>query len=282
MRRFASVLLCLLLLPVVALADGTRFPEDTWAVVNNPNAADCLNLREHPWQDSTSLGKYYNGTQVLLVAEYADSPDWVYVQVGQGAGSAEGFMMKRYLCMNPAEEAVLPVNPIRTLREDTALCSLRSTGEVRDTLTLLPAGAQVTVLGYTNNYLHVSVGSRVGYVRPDAVGDGEPRTLVRFEGLVKDYLTSATLEEAEDGWLVRITAVYGWQTEPEHRLMAWQVHVDGQYAGDAEQAQTDDPALFLLKLPKGASVPGQISLTPVLEAEGPSGHDMIILTIRME
>ena len=27
---------------------------------------------------------------------------------------------------------------------------------------------------------------------------------------------------------------------------------------------------------------GQISLTPVLEAEGPSGHDMIILTIRME
>lgn len=116
MRRFASVFLCLLLLPVVALADGTRFPEDTWAVVSNPSAEDCLNLREHPWQDSASLGKYYNGTQVRLVAEYADSPDWVYVQVGQGAGSAEGFMMKRYLCMNPAEEAVLPVNPIRTLR----------------------------------------------------------------------------------------------------------------------------------------------------------------------
>ena len=88
MRRLASVLLCLLLLPVVALADGTRFPEDTWAVVSNPNEGDCLNLREHPWQDSTSLGKYYNGTQVLLVSEYADSPDWVYVQVGQGAGSA--------------------------------------------------------------------------------------------------------------------------------------------------------------------------------------------------
>ena len=280
MRRLASVLLCLLLLPVVALADGTRFPEDTWAVVSNPSAADCLNLREHPWQDSASLGKYYNGTQVLLVAEYADSPDWVYVQVGQGAGSAEGFMMKRYLCMNPSEEAVLPVNPIRTLREDTALYSLRSTGEVRDTLTLLPAGAQVTVLGYTDNYLHVSAGSRVGYLRMDAVGDGQPETFVRFDGMVGDYITIASLEEAEDGWLVRISAVYGWQMEPEHRLMAWQVHVDGQYAGDA--AQTDDPALFLLKLPQGAAVPGQISLTPVLEADGPSGRDTITLTIRME
>ena len=102
MRRFASVFLCLLLLPVVALADGSRFPEDTWAVVSNPSAEDCLNLREHPWQDSASLGKYYNGTQVRLVAEYAYSPDWVYVQVGQGAGSAEAFMMKRYLRMNPA------------------------------------------------------------------------------------------------------------------------------------------------------------------------------------
>lgn len=282
MRRFASVFLFLLLLSASALADGTRFPEDTWAVVSNPNEGDCLNLREHPWQDSASLGKYYNGTQVLLVAEYEDSPDWAYVQVGQGAGSAEGFMMKRYLCMNPAKEAVLPVNPIRTLREDAALCSLRSTGEVRETLTLLPAGAQVTVLGYTDNYLHVSAGSRVGYLRMEAVGDGQPETFVRFDGMVGDYITIASLEEAEDGWLVRITAVYGWQTEPEHRLMAWQVHVDGQYAGDAEQAQTDDPSLFLLKLPKGASVPGQISLTPVLEAEGPSGHDMIILTIRME
>ena len=282
MRRFASVFLFLLLLSASALADGTRFPEDTWAVVSNPNEGDCLNLREHPWQDSASLGKYYNGTQVLLVAEYEDSPDWVYVQVGQGVGSAEGFMMKRYLCMNPAEEAVLPVNPIRTLREDTALCSLRSTGEVRDTLTLLPAGAQVTVLGYTDNYLHVSAGSRVGYLRMDAVGDGQPETFVRFDGMVGDYITIASLEEAEDGWLVRITAVYGWQMEPEHRLMAWQVHVDGQYAGDAEQAKTDDPALFLLKLPQGAAIPGQISLTPVLEAEGPSGRDTITLTIRME
>ena len=280
MRRPASVFLFLLLLSASALADGTRFPEDTWAVVSNPNEGDCLNLREHPWQDSASLGKYYNGTQVLLVAEYEDSPDWAYVQVGQGAGSAEGFMMRRYLCMNPAKEAVLPVNPIRTLREDAALCSLRSTGEVRETLALLPAGTQVTVMGYTDAYLHVTVGSRVGYVPADAAGDGARRTLVCFEGMVGDYVTSAALEETEDGWLVRISAVYGWQMEPEHRLMAWQVHVDGHYAGDA--AQADDPAQFLLMLPKGSSAPGQISLTPVLEAEGPSGHDMIILTIRME
>ena len=39
--------------------------------------------------------------------------------------------------------------------------------------------------------------------------------------------------------------------------------------------------LFLLLL-SASSAPGQISLTPVLEAEGPSGFDTISLTVRME
>lgn len=39
--------------------------------------------------------------------------------------------------------------------------------------------------------------------------------------------------------------------------------------------------LFLLLL-SASAVSRQISLTPVLEAEGPSGFDMITLTVRME
>ena len=39
--------------------------------------------------------------------------------------------------------------------------------------------------------------------------------------------------------------------------------------------------LFLLLL-SASALPGQISLTPVLEAKGPSGFDTISLTVRME
>lgn len=61
-----------------------------YALVNNPNPADRLNLRTEPTTASDSLGKYYNGTPVQIT-EYLG--DWVKVSVT----GTEGYMMKRYL-----------------------------------------------------------------------------------------------------------------------------------------------------------------------------------------
>ena len=75
---------------------GTKY-----AVVNNPNPSDRLNLRSQPDSKSNYKGKYYNGTIVEIV-DYLG--DWVEVKV---AGST-GFMLKEYLNF---EENPIKVKP---------------------------------------------------------------------------------------------------------------------------------------------------------------------------
>jgi uncharacterized protein YgiM (DUF1202 family) len=65
-------------------------------VVNNPNPADRLNLRASANSSASSLGKYYNGTQVKVLQVV--NSDWVKVQIlSNGKGTAIGYMMTRYL-----------------------------------------------------------------------------------------------------------------------------------------------------------------------------------------
>ena len=155
------ILFLLVMLPLSALADGTRFPSGTYAVVNNPDPEDCLNLREHPWQDAKSVGKYYNGTLVRLVAEYETSPDWVEVEIGHDRGSAFGFMMKRYLA-DATQTAVKSMHPTRTANGELRLLA-SPIGDAK-LLALLPSGTVYTVLGYRDNYLHVQLNGAMGYV----------------------------------------------------------------------------------------------------------------------
>ena len=155
------VFLLLVMLPLSALADGTHFPSGTYAVVNNPDSGDCLNLREHPWQDAKSVGKYYNGTLVRLVAEYETSPDWVEVEIGHDRGAAFGFMMKAYLA-DAAQTTVESMLPTRTANGELRLLA-SPIGDAK-LLALLPSGTVYTVLGYRDSYLHVQVNGAVGYV----------------------------------------------------------------------------------------------------------------------
>ena len=72
------------------LADGGY----AYAIVQNPNAADRLNLRAAPNKEAESLGKYYNGVGVQILEELNNG--WVRVRIGN-RGVAEGYMMKAYL-----------------------------------------------------------------------------------------------------------------------------------------------------------------------------------------
>ena len=155
------VFLLFLVFPVCALADGTHFPSGTYAVVNNPDPADCLNLRAHPGTDSDSVGKYYNGTLVRLVAEYETSPDWVEVEIGHARGSACGFMMKRYLA--DASVATVPcMQPSRTAQGQLRLLA-GPAGDAK-VLALLAPGTTYTVLGYRDGYEHVQACGCMGYI----------------------------------------------------------------------------------------------------------------------
>ena len=61
-----------------------------WAVVNNPNPADRLHLREKDDRGSRSFGKYYNGTPVEVLEK---GKTWTRVRI-QGIN---GWMMTQYL-----------------------------------------------------------------------------------------------------------------------------------------------------------------------------------------
>jgi len=166
MKRLIAILL-LLLVPCAALADGTRYPSGTYAVVNNSDPNDCLNLREHPWMESEAVGKYYNGTLVRLVAEYETSPDWVEVEIGSGRGGAFGFMMKRYLA-DASAVAVKSMQPVRTAQSELRLLA-SPIGDAK-LLALLAPGTPYTVLGYRQDYEHVQACGCLGYI---STGNGK-------------------------------------------------------------------------------------------------------------
>ena len=77
-----------------------------WAVVNNPNPADRLHLREKADRSSDSLGKFYNGTPVKILKKQGD---WYQVQIGQVG--LTGWMMKKYLTEGEKMDAVAPAYP---------------------------------------------------------------------------------------------------------------------------------------------------------------------------
>jgi uncharacterized protein YgiM (DUF1202 family) len=64
-------------------------------VVKNPKATDHLNLRAAPNENSTSLGRYQNGTAVVVLGVINST--WSHVKVN----GLEGFMMNSYLSPVP-------------------------------------------------------------------------------------------------------------------------------------------------------------------------------------
>lgn len=134
----------------------------TIAHVNNPNPDDRLNLRTEPKSDGDSLGKYYNGTQAIVLEMKEDG--WVRVRIGD----VEGWMDSRFLVVsnNPAAApasclAVLTVrnpNPVGNL-------NLRAgTSTSTPSLGVYPNGTQVIVMGFNHSWAHVIVDGKTGYM----------------------------------------------------------------------------------------------------------------------
>jgi uncharacterized protein YgiM (DUF1202 family) len=57
-----------------------------------------LNLRETPSQASRSLGLYYNGVTVRVLAYLSE--EWAQVSIGEGQGAQYGYMQRQYLYTN--------------------------------------------------------------------------------------------------------------------------------------------------------------------------------------
>lgn len=64
--------------------------DDNIAIVNNPVKTDFLNLREEASMESKSIGRYFNGTQVVVEGAFGE---WTAVQIG----NAKGYMKSEFL-----------------------------------------------------------------------------------------------------------------------------------------------------------------------------------------
>ena len=71
-----------------------------YAIVNNPNASDRLNLRIRASATATSLGKYFNGTTVEILS---DNGTWCQVKVD----GKTGYMQNAYLLKDSALKPLL-------------------------------------------------------------------------------------------------------------------------------------------------------------------------------
>lgn len=105
--------------------DWSSIPSDTSAISvyldtsrratpNNPNINDRLHLRQFATKDSKSLGKYYNGTPLVILSREGD---WTQVRVG----GQVGYMMTKYLLtgnnVNQQVSAILKKTNIHPLTE---------------------------------------------------------------------------------------------------------------------------------------------------------------------
>lgn len=135
------------------------------AAVNNPNPAHRLNLRVAPDKNSRSLGKYYNGVQVVIngaVEKNDKGEEWVKVSVCGLQGYMDNSFLNYEAEKNPA--SVMPVmkvhntNPVGNLH----LRSAQSTDSA--SLGLFENGTKVILMGFTGEWAHVIVNGQTGFM----------------------------------------------------------------------------------------------------------------------
>ena len=127
-----------------------------WAVVNNPNPRDKLNLRSRASTRGTSLGKYSNGTVVTMISQ---GDQWCKVKTPDGK---TGYMMTDYLSIPSASSS----SSTRIVRHPQGTyVNLRSSGsKSARVLVQVPHGSTVVVLSAGKTWTKVRYNGYTGYM----------------------------------------------------------------------------------------------------------------------
>ena len=125
---------------------------ETAYVDNGSNPESRLNMRSAPDKNAASLGKFYSGTQVEIVADAGSG--WSQVMIG----SVGGYMMTQYL--NGEMSSVLDARPSRKVVPPygTPAVVLRDRpSDSYNAVTMLPVGDMVRVLGVAGEFCYVQM-----------------------------------------------------------------------------------------------------------------------------
>ena len=185
MKRLLALLLTLLLLPA-ALADSALYYIDG-------QDADRVHLRKGPSTAAESLGLYYTGTDVTILAWY---DEWVQVVIGE----VSGYMMSRFL----TEMQTNRLGPWRMVNNpNSAWVNLRKSPSTNGKVALRPEnGTSVIVLGETSDgWSYVECQGVIGYIRTDLLSAREKKPF--------DARTTIISQACSDGYIHQYTAPNG-------------------------------------------------------------------------
>lgn len=151
--KHLAALLCLLLLACFAAPACASLYDAGY--VCNPDPADRLNLRAKPSTSAVSLGKFYNGTPVIV---QSIDGDWAKVTI---CGALSGYMHTDYLAFEPTPSAI-PIVTITAPGGKQVLSSMRP--DEKESV-WFPMGMQLEVMGVMEDWLFVRSGeSIVGFM----------------------------------------------------------------------------------------------------------------------
>ena len=137
-------------------SSSTPSQQATYAVVNNPNPRDKLNLRSKASTRGTSLGKYANGTVVTMISQ---GDQWCKVKTPDGK---TGYMMTDFLSI-PTSGTSSSTRIVR--HPQGTYVNLRSSGsKSARVLVQVPHGATVVVLSEGKTWTKVRYNGYTGYM----------------------------------------------------------------------------------------------------------------------
>ena len=133
-------------------------PAGAWAqsaVVDNGSNPDTrLNLRREAGTQSRSLGKFYTGTKVEVVADAGDG--WSQVTLGGSVNSVSGYMASQYLSQEAALDATREMEVVSPYGTQSVV--LRSeASDSYDAVAMLTVGERVQVIGVADGVYYVQL-----------------------------------------------------------------------------------------------------------------------------
>ena len=164
-RKILGLLLCgaLLFSLVGAAPASAEIREGGYAILQNPNSANRLNLRLSAAENSQSLGQYYTGVTVKILS--LPNAEWARIAIGGESGQMTGYMMRKYLADPTAAVASFaPIVQVHNPYSNVQYLFKLPNGTVSNLVMALPNGTAVTVLGMDSAYAHVQANGVTGFV----------------------------------------------------------------------------------------------------------------------
>lgn len=123
------------------------------AVVDNGSDPQSrLNLREQPDKGSASLGRFYSGTPVEIVADAGGG--WSQVAIGTAESPIGGYMMTAYLAADSTTDATLERSVVSPYGTPSVVLRDQPSNSY-DAVAMLRVGETVRVLGDSGEYYYV-------------------------------------------------------------------------------------------------------------------------------